>query len=637
MFSIVAIMSCAARADEVQEACDQGRQALNKGDIDLAVRWFTEAKRLGWKSETAANPPTATLRTAADEPKTQEQQRDISVILAGPIDNQGTADRLIRAVRTSEIRVAETTKRISDLEGQITAAKSFLQAAHLTLSAVPDTKPKLSNRWLQLAIGEFEREKDFEARRSQAKDQEVRKYKAALERWEAALPSTKKDLEEFEASARTQLDKLNLDLADAQRVLDAAIRQGPVLPVVIPRSLTADKMPLPKFNRETMTFGPIAIPTRSKVEFRHSSGESLFAQLEEMRCPQIQIRLPSLDAARLFKERFELGEIVCVVGNGVDYSTAETPIVVPAIVKEEETLVTGNNVTSAIELLFLLGMAASGNLPDQPMPPLHQFKGGEKRTVTVQQEQKIAGTKYHFTMSPETVVFVDRNQNKIFDDAQVTMFYKLFVVKGLSPDAQQAARVLQPGDHVVAVEKYPVCNTRGLQAAVRSMPVGRSFAVHYCKGGTDEILTFQAVGGRELGVIFRQGAGANSATSKVNFDKVIANFTENIRLDPKDAEAYLNRGVAYLDKGEDDKAIADFTEAIRLNPKDDEAYANRGVAYLGKHEHDKAITDFTEAIRLNPKDAEAYTNRSVAYLRKGETGNSDRDFARSRAIRDNPK
>ena len=36
--------------------------------------------------------------------------------------------------------------------------------------------------------------------------------------------------------------------------------------------------------------------------------------------------------------------------------------------------------------------------------------------------------------------------------------------------------------------------------------------------------------------------------------------------------AYPDRGKAYVNKGELDKAITDFTEVIRLYPKDYEAY-----------------------------------------------------------------
>ena len=59
--------------------------------------------------------------------------------------------------------------------------------------------------------------------------------------------------------------------------------------------------------------------------------------------------------------------------------------------------------------------------------------------------------------------------------------------------------------------------------------------------------------------------------------------------------------LTYGKKGDHDKAIADFTEAIRLNPNDAEAYYSRGCEYFEKGDHDRAIADFTEAIRLNPK------------------------------------
>jgi tetratricopeptide (TPR) repeat protein len=53
-------------------------------------------------------------------------------------------------------------------------------------------------------------------------------------------------------------------------------------------------------------------------------------------------------------------------------------------------------------------------------------------------------------------------------------------------------------------------------------------------------------------------------------------------------------------KGEQDKAIADCAEAIRLDPKLAEAYYNRGFSYAEKGEYNKAIADYTEAIQLDP-------------------------------------
>ena len=111
---------------------------------------------------------------------------------------------------------------------------------------------------------------------------------------------------------------------------------------------------------------------------------------------------------------------------------------------------------------------------------------------------------------------------------------------------------------------------------------------------------------------------------KGDTDRAIADYTEAIRLDPKFAIAYNNRGLAYRDKGDTDRAIADFTEAIRLDPKFANAYASRGVAYRDKGDMDRAIADYTEAIRLDPKLAIAYVNRGLAYEKLA-------DFARARS------
>lgn len=81
------------------------------------------------------------------------------------------------------------------------------------------------------------------------------------------------------------------------------------------------------------------------------------------------------------------------------------------------------------------------------------------------------------------------------------------------------------------------------------------------------------------------------------------------------AIAYNNRGIAYREKGEYDRAIADFTQAIKLNPKDVNPYLNRGVAYEKKREYDLAIADYTQAIKLNSKYAYPYNNLAWTYYK----------------------
>jgi tetratricopeptide (TPR) repeat protein len=48
---------------------------------------------------------------------------------------------------------------------------------------------------------------------------------------------------------------------------------------------------------------------------------------------------------------------------------------------------------------------------------------------------------------------------------------------------------------------------------------------------------------------------------------------------PQDATAYYDRGVDYYRKGQYDKAISDFNRALEINPRYAEAYINRGITY----------------------------------------------------------
>ncbi len=111
---------------------------------------------------------------------------------------------------------------------------------------------------------------------------------------------------------------------------------------------------------------------------------------------------------------------------------------------------------------------------------------------------------------------------------------------------------------------------------------------------------------------------AVTATAQQVVDKIVADYTEAIRFDPKDPSAYVGRAYAWIAKTEYDKALSDFTEAIRLDPKVAEFYTGRGNAWIGKREYDKALVDFNEVSRLNPKDASAYCNRGLVWVGKGE-------------------
>jgi uncharacterized caspase-like protein/Flp pilus assembly protein TadD len=126
----------------------------------------------------------------------------------------------------------------------------------------------------------------------------------------------------------------------------------------------------------------------------------------------------------------------------------------------------------------------------------------------------------------------------------------------------------------------------------------------------------------------------NAFHRKGDNDRAIADYSEAIRLDPKYAVAYSSRATVFNQIGSRDRALADFDEAIRLNPKLTAAYNGRGFAFKQKGELDRAIRELDEAIKLSPKLAAAYGNRGDAYRQKGDFDRAIADL--SEAIRLDP-
>jgi tetratricopeptide (TPR) repeat protein len=122
---------------------------------------------------------------------------------------------------------------------------------------------------------------------------------------------------------------------------------------------------------------------------------------------------------------------------------------------------------------------------------------------------------------------------------------------------------------------------------------------------------------------------------KGQYDRAIQDFDQAIKLNPKEAETFVNRGGSYDKKGQYDRAIQDFDQAIKLNPSYASAFMNRGIAYRKKGQHDRAIQDYDQAIKLNPKYAAALYNRSLAKDKKGDKAGAEVDLAAARRINPN--
>src|SRR5262245_10171978 len=101
-------------------------------------------------------------------------------------------------------------------------------------------------------------------------------------------------------------------------------------------------------------------------------------------------------------------------------------------------------------------------------------------------------------------------------------------------------------------------------------------------------------------------------------DRAITDFTTAIWINPREVEAYNSRGLAHNRKGDCDLAIADFNRAMQISPGNPAHYNNRGIAYQCKQDYDQAFADYNRALAINPRNAPSYINRGRIYLRKGE-------------------
>ena len=76
-----------------------------------------------------------------------------------------------------------------------------------------------------------------------------------------------------------------------------------------------------------------------------------------------------------------------------------------------------------------------------------------------------------------------------------------------------------------------------------------------------------------------------------------------VKLDPKDAKAYNNRGCTKEELGDHEGAILDYNKAIKLDPKYAIFYNNRGVTKKKLGDYEGACLDWSKAGELGDGDA----------------------------------
>ena len=120
------------------------------------------------------------------------------------------------------------------------------------------------------------------------------------------------------------------------------------------------------------------------------------------------------------------------------------------------------------------------------------------------------------------------------------------------------------------------------------------------------------------------------------YDSSLEILNDQIRRDPNDSYAYVNRGSVYFGLGDFERAFADYNKAIELDPTLI-AYASRGSAYYRRGDYDKSIADYTYVLSLASNDGErasSFYALSVVYADKGDQEQAEKNL--NEAIRLNP-
>jgi tetratricopeptide (TPR) repeat protein len=113
-------------------------------------------------------------------------------------------------------------------------------------------------------------------------------------------------------------------------------------------------------------------------------------------------------------------------------------------------------------------------------------------------------------------------------------------------------------------------------------------------------------------------------------------FSDDIRLHPRSADAWNNRGIARVRLGDLNGAVRDYNHALDLAPMDAEIYFNRGNAFVAAGHYPEAIADYDRAVQLVPSYARALFNRGTAYALANQPDAARRDWLAAAALEGDP-
>ena len=98
------------------------------------------------------------------------------------------------------------------------------------------------------------------------------------------------------------------------------------------------------------------------------------------------------------------------------------------------------------------------------------------------------------------------------------------------------------------------------------------------------------------------------------------------------ARRWLDEGNTFFLLKKYDEALVAYEQAIQLDPSQASAYFNKGVALTNLERYDEALAAFEKAIRFNHNFAPAYFNKGYVLNNLGETGEAKQAYKKARQL-----
>lgn len=378
--------------------------------------------------------------------------------------DEGTASTAASVIQTS----AERVRVVRELAAKRGACQSAAEELESLRKAPPELK-----------IGEFESDDKFQSRKKAAETA----WKRTISEHAASLVAMNRELNDLTATTAERLRELDREPTNAISV-----------------EFTPNDPQLPRFDRQTMRFAKLQISLPSQ-ELQDGSDSTALVKLVYPKL-DLEIALPSLEAAERFKREYESGHLRFEWKVHPNLIHVESPIVLNegTVRTEKEYGYTPGGVAAYL-LTAAVGAAIGADMTKLPSITMAQDVIREKKVKDPPETR--AGARFHFECLPSRIAITDKDGTP-FEGAKVVMlefesrFEEYVRVEEVRKDSQPAARVLQRGDEIISIDGKAVHTFEELIAAVKSVPAGRTFKVKYRHLQNE--LAFEAVGGSLLGV-----------------------------------------------------------------------------------------------------------------------------------------